>query len=337
MVCGVTGHKVGDLGCKALPVETITAFKGYQHPLSNHFPCHLNVYEHEFKSLEHAYFWHMATEFGQPQLATDIKNCIHAGEAKKLSKLIATDDERFTWESNNIEVMKTLLQAKANQCEQFRACLLENQGTTLAEATPSRLWGTGYSPYITEHSSPSFWLAQNMLGVLLTELTQTLVNDGHIKQVTSTENDVQTEQNECENSVNHLDSPNQTLTTQAVVHNVVHTSEKSLPDDTCTASNQPDEHTTTPNNRQQHKRRPRNRSSPNSRASRNGSNSSSLHRGSSKAKRTPLTKRPDQISTPTYDIRNYTTESKSKRKDMETTPESANDPKSQRQDTESGT
>ena len=119
MVCGITGHKVGDLGCKALPVETIKAFKGYQHPLSNHFPCCLNVYEHEFKSLEHAYFWHMATEFGQPQLATDIKNCIHAGEAKKLSKLIATDDERFTWESNNIEVMKNILQAKANQCEQY--------------------------------------------------------------------------------------------------------------------------------------------------------------------------------------------------------------------------
>ena len=241
--------------------------------------------------------------------------------------------------------MKNLLQAKANQCEQFRACLVENQGTTQAEATPSRLWGTGYSPYITEHSSPSFWLGQNMLGVLLTELTQTLVNDGHIKQVTSTENDVQTEQHECEDSVNHFDSPNQVLTTQAVVHNIVDPSEKSLSDDTSThqhdtsASNQTDvqEHTTTPINRQQHKSRPRHRSSPNSRASRNGSNSSSLHRGNSKPKRVPLTKRPDQISTPTYNIRNYTTESKSKRKDIETTPESGSDHKSQRHDTENGT
>ena len=339
VVCGVSGHKVGDLGCKALPVETIKGFKGYQHPLSNHFPCCLNGYGHKFKSLEHAYFWYMATEFGQPQLATDIKNSIHAGEAKKLSKLIATDDERFTWESNNIEVMKNLLQTKANQCEQFRACLLENQGTTLAEATPSRLWGTGYSPYITEHSSPSFWLGQNMLGVLLTELTQTLVNDGHIKEVTSTDSDVQTEHNECEDSVNHLDSPKQILTTKAVVHNMVDPSEKSLPDDTCTASNQTDvqEHTTAPTSRQQHKSRSRNRSWPNSRASRNGSNSGSLQRGISKAKRVPLTKRPDQFSTPTQDIRKYTTENKSKRKDMETTPESANDHKTQRQDNESGT
>ena len=143
--------------------------------------------------------------------------------------------------------MKNLLQTKANQCEQFRACLVENQGTTLAEATPSRLWGTGYSPYITEHSSPSFWLGQNMLGVLLTELTQTIVSDGHIKQVISAENDVQTEQNECEDSVNHFDSPNQILTTQAVVHNIVDPSEKSLSDDTCAASNQTDvqEHTGT--------------------------------------------------------------------------------------------
>ena len=130
-----------------------------------------------------------------------------------------------------------------------------------------------------------------------------------------------------------------TLSTKAVVHNMVDPSEKSLPDDTCTASNQTDvqEHTTAPTNRQQHKSRSRNRSSPNSRASRNGSNSGSFQRGISKAKRVPLTKRPDQISAPSQDIRKYTTENKSKRKDMETAPESASDHKTQRQDNESGT
>ena len=137
-VCGEPGHKVGDLGCKALPTETIRAFRGYQHPLSNHFACRLKVYESEFKSVEHAYFWHMAREFGNSDLATQIKNSAHAGEVKRLSKLIAEDDKRFTWEADNIEVMKVLLQVKAKQCAQFRNCLIENKGKTLAEATLSK-------------------------------------------------------------------------------------------------------------------------------------------------------------------------------------------------------
>ena len=154
VVCGESGHKLGDLGCKALPTETIRAFKGFRHPLSNHFPCRLQVYESEFKSVEHAYFWQMATEFGNSDLATEIKNSAHAGEIKKLSKLIAEDDKRFTWETDNIDVMKFLLQAKAKQCTQFRNCLIENKGKTLAETTPSKLWASGLSPFVTEHSSP---------------------------------------------------------------------------------------------------------------------------------------------------------------------------------------
>ena len=176
VVCGESGHKVGDLGCKALPTETIRAFKGFRHPLSNHFPCRLQVYESEFKSVEHAYFWQMATEFGNSDLATEIQNSAHAGEVKKLSKLIAEDDKRFTWETDNIDVMKFLLQAKAKQCTQFRNCLIENKGKTLAEATPSKLWASGFSPFVTEHSSPQFWTGQNMLGVLLMELTETLLS-----------------------------------------------------------------------------------------------------------------------------------------------------------------
>ena len=179
VVCGESGHKVGDLGCKALPTETIRAFKGYQHPLSNHFPCRLKVYENEFKSMEYAYFWQMATEFGKSELAIEIINSEHAGEVKKLSKRIADDDERFTWETENIAVMKVLLQAKAEQCTQFCNFLIENKGKTLAEATPSKLWASGLSTFLTERSSPRFWTGQNMLGVLLIVLTEMLRSENH--------------------------------------------------------------------------------------------------------------------------------------------------------------
>ena len=95
--------------------------------------------------------------------------------------------------------MKHLLQAKYKQCEQLRTCLIENQGKTLAEATPSRLWGTGFSPFLTEHSSPSFWLGQNMLGVLLTELAPA----NHDQGVTSHNTHAGTENDEINDTANN--------------------------------------------------------------------------------------------------------------------------------------
>ena len=70
--------------------------------------------------------------------------------------------------------MQTLLDVKAEQCEQFRICLMENQGKLLAEATPSKFWATGLSPYVTEHTSPQYWPGQNMLGAFLMELSRKL-------------------------------------------------------------------------------------------------------------------------------------------------------------------
>ena len=101
------------------------AFKGYQHPLSNHFPSELEIYDKTFKSEEHAYFYYMACEMGGMDLAEEIQEAEHAGKVKRLSKGIAEDTERWHWESENID-MREILEVKADQCEQFRHCLLEN-------------------------------------------------------------------------------------------------------------------------------------------------------------------------------------------------------------------
>ena len=163
--------------CKAIPKETIVPFKGYQHVLSNHYPCQLNVYEKHFKSLEHAYFWRMSIEFGKHDLATEIQNTAHAGKAKQLSKQIADDQERLKWEKDNVNIMKELLEIKATQCLPFHDCLVEHKDHILAEATPSKFWASGLSPFVTENCSPDFWPGQNMLGVLLMEITETILQE----------------------------------------------------------------------------------------------------------------------------------------------------------------
>jgi predicted NAD-dependent protein-ADP-ribosyltransferase YbiA (DUF1768 family) len=172
--CNMLGHKIGASTCKAKPTREITAFRGYTHPLSNDFPCNIVAYDNEFKSLNHAYLWYMATDLEQHDLAIQIKDSVHAGAAMTLSKSIADDDTRWEWEMNNVHVMKELLEIKANQCAQFKRCLLENKDNTVAHAIPSKLWGTGLSIYVTQNTDGAFWPGQNLLGALLMELTQEL-------------------------------------------------------------------------------------------------------------------------------------------------------------------
>ena len=188
--CNVLGHKVGDEVCPAKPKNPILAFKGYQHPLSNHFACELSVYGKTFKSLEHAYFFHMATEFGKPELAEWIHQAPHAGHAKRLSKDIADDETRWAWEEENTAVMEHLLGIKANQCTIFKQCLLESKDLVIAEATPSKLWGTGFSVYVTERTSQEYWTGKNLLGAMLTDLAQQLSSEESAESQTSQPMDI---------------------------------------------------------------------------------------------------------------------------------------------------
>ena len=100
------------------------------------------------------------------------------GSHHQISKDIADDEKRWQWEKDNIEIMKELLSAKAKQCQEFLNCLMENKDNLLAEATPSKFWGTGMSLFVTKNCSPRYWLGKNMLGALLSELTQALLNEG---------------------------------------------------------------------------------------------------------------------------------------------------------------
>ena len=136
------------------------------------------MYDKTFKSVEHAYFYYMACEMGRSELAEEIQEAEHAEKVKHLSKGIADDTERWQWESENTDVMREILEVKADpgadQCEQFRQCLLENCDTVLAEATPSKIWASGLCPWATEHTDPSYWPGKNMLGAILMEISAKL-------------------------------------------------------------------------------------------------------------------------------------------------------------------
>ena len=41
-------------------------------------------------------------------------------------------------------------------------------------ATPSKIWGTGLSVFVTERTSQEYWTGKNLLGAMLTDLAQQL-------------------------------------------------------------------------------------------------------------------------------------------------------------------
>ncbi len=169
--CGVLGHKVGDEMCTAKPSGPIYPFTTHQHPLSNQFPCQIDVNGRSFPSVDHAYLWRMASEFGKLELAEDIAAAKHAGVARRLAAQIADEEERRKWSEENFDVMEELLEVKLEHCEQFRQSLLDNRDSVLAEASRDKFWGTGLSRYVTEHTAQEFWPGKNFLGAMLMDLT----------------------------------------------------------------------------------------------------------------------------------------------------------------------
>ena len=176
--CSQMGHKAGDAACPGRAKEdSIFAFRGYEDPLSNHYPTPIQAFDQDFKSLEHAFFWKMATDLEKHELAARIKAAAHAGVAKRLSKEMA-EEEREAWDHENVDVMRTLLQQKAKTCMQFRNRLLLNKDKILAESTINKRWGTGLPKFITEVTEPTLWPGTNLLGKLLMELTTQLTSSG---------------------------------------------------------------------------------------------------------------------------------------------------------------
>ena len=76
---------------------------------------HLCIYAfnetESFKSVEHAWFWKMASDLEQHDLAARIKEAAHAGKVKYMSKEIAKSD-RFKWEDEHFDIMTSLLTEK---------------------------------------------------------------------------------------------------------------------------------------------------------------------------------------------------------------------------------
>ena len=176
--CNRTGHKPGSDDCpnRAEP-GTILAFSSFRHPLSNHYPSPLYLFDEAepFPTVEHAMFWKMATDLGKHELAQQIKNARHAGIAKDLSKKMDETD-RDQWENDHEDMISDILHTKARTCATFRRTLIDNRDKVLVECTSNQKWASGLPKHITEVTKPLYYPGKNMLGALLMDISITDLN-----------------------------------------------------------------------------------------------------------------------------------------------------------------
>ena len=73
--------------------------------------------------------------------------------------------------------MKDLLKSKAENCPHFRDSLIQSGTKILAEATSNTFWATGLDVRTTSMTKPEYWPGSNMLGMMLMDLRDCLLQD----------------------------------------------------------------------------------------------------------------------------------------------------------------
>jgi ribA/ribD-fused uncharacterized protein len=151
--------------------------QGQDNVLSNFYAFNFVFYHPEpFKSVEHAFQYYRACDAGKYDLAESIRHADHAGKAKSLSKgLVRRSDLK-----GDIELMKAMIHAKAQQLATFRDVLRETGDLRLVHSTyPSdKVWGSGLHHGDKYGSSQAILPGRNEFGVLLMELRGSLGVEG---------------------------------------------------------------------------------------------------------------------------------------------------------------
>lgn len=122
------------------PLQHKILFHGHQHPLSNFFPCTLDLYDKQWANSEAAYQYRKALEYSEWETAEQIAQCSRGIDAKRLGDRIKTDQR---WWDIRESVMMEVVTQKARQCWEFRNTLFASEGNLLVEDTGHDFWGRG--------------------------------------------------------------------------------------------------------------------------------------------------------------------------------------------------
>lgn len=167
----VTAQISGEQVCSSSPNESnscqpqVRIVYGAADPLSNMFAFDFWVNNCRFKSLEQVYHYDRAYRQGKPGLAHQILQTSNPFLCKKLARPLQKQPVA------DVELMRSLLRLKLDQCDVFRNSLVETIGKTILHSTHKgdTFWCTGLEHDDIDAHNGTF-TGKNKFGMLLTEL-----------------------------------------------------------------------------------------------------------------------------------------------------------------------
>lgn len=173
-ICLQEDHEPGSQLCSEYieNQEEVVSFAGAKNPLSNFYPCTINVFGISHSSAEHAFQYVKALRCGSIDKAQLIQESKTALDAKKLGKSIQPNDDFL---EKQIGVMEEISKAKYDQVESFRSILEKHDVDTIfAESTYDDFWGTGLDRVGTDHTNHLKWPGKNQMGKIFTNIKKAI-------------------------------------------------------------------------------------------------------------------------------------------------------------------
>lgn len=151
-------------------------------PFSNWHPATYTLNGVEFNCSEQGVMYAKAILFGDNKVAEQILSCgsSQQGLMKKLGREVKGFNES-TWKKNRVKIYKEHCFAKFTHNEHLKEALMNTVGKTLVEASPSdKIWGIGMHKSEALVTPPNKWKGLNLLGKILTEIRDELLNEQEI-------------------------------------------------------------------------------------------------------------------------------------------------------------
>ena len=146
-------------------------------PLSNLYPCHLNIDDWDYSSVEQYLSYKKALLFGSNELAEQLLIIRDERVLKQRVKRLANFDHA-KWETEAGDILMTALNAKFSQDDDLRDELLSTGDTAIGEASPhDLLFGIGLSLHNPNAVNASRWRGLNLQEKKLMEVRAILQNN----------------------------------------------------------------------------------------------------------------------------------------------------------------
>ena len=154
----------------------VTAFYSSKSPLSNHYPCTLELEGQTYHSVEQFYAAKKAKHAMNQEALNEILTSDNASLAYITSKKIVMEKPLFEeWKRIRVDLLKQGMMAKFNQNPGIATTLKETKEDILVEATRHKYWGAGTVLTDPRIFDAKTWKGANQCGKTLMEVRSDLL------------------------------------------------------------------------------------------------------------------------------------------------------------------